>query len=107
VPSAPTRVVLDRLLRDGQIVARSDGNRHTIFPVAIGQGEGEALEAWVRREGATRTIEVGLGYGIGTLYICAALADAGPDAAHIAVDPFHFSTTTSCRRSRERRRSSR
>ena len=96
VPSARAREVRDRLLRDGELVARSDGSRHSIFPVAIGAREGEALEAWVRREGASRTIEVGLGYGIAALFICTALADAGHQRAHVAIDPHQSTRFAGC-----------
>ena len=94
--SAHGREVLDRLLRDGELVAGSDGSRHSIFPVAIGAREGEALEAWVRREGASRTIEVGLGYGIAALFICTALADAGHDGPHVAIDRHQSTRFAGC-----------
>ena len=48
--------MIERLIRDGTAVARSDGTRHRIFPVAVYAVEGEALREWVLREGATRTI---------------------------------------------------
>lgn len=47
--------MIERLLRDGTVVARSDGTVHHLFPVAIGAAESEALREWVTREGATRT----------------------------------------------------
>jgi predicted O-methyltransferase YrrM len=78
------------------MVARSDGSRHSIFPVAIGAREGEALESWVRRERGRRTIEVGLGYGISALFICGALADTGPDGRHVAIDPHQSTRFASC-----------
>ena len=96
VPSAQAREVRERLLRDGELVARSDGSRHAIFPVAIGEREGEAVAAWVRREGAHRTIEIGLGYGISALFICAALADSGSDAVHVAIDPHQSTRFAGC-----------
>ena len=96
MPAAETREVIDRLLRDGEVVARSDGSRHSIFPVAIGAHEGAALDAWVRREGAHRTIEVGLGYGIATLFVCAALADAGHGCTHTAIDPHQSTRFAGC-----------
>jgi hypothetical protein len=65
--------VIERLLRDGTVVARSDGTVHRLFPVAIDAAEGEALREWIVREGATRTIEIGLGYGISALFVCEAL----------------------------------
>ena len=57
------RGVISRLLRDGPAVARSDGTLHDIFPVAASAAEGEALRDWILREKATRTVEIGLGYG--------------------------------------------
>src|SRR5918911_5038480 len=69
------RAVLARLLAEGTAVARSDGSVHSLFPVAVGAAEGAALQAWVRREGTRRTIEIGLGYGIATLHILAGLLE--------------------------------
>jgi predicted O-methyltransferase YrrM len=89
--------VTDQLLRDGAVVARSDGSRHELFPVAISAAEGAALREWVRREGATRTIEVGLGYGISTLHVCEALLESGAsDARHVAIDPHQTARFADC-----------
>ena len=55
------RRVIERLVRDGSVVASSDGAEHSIFPVAVSTGEGEALRNWVSHEGAAQTIEIGLG----------------------------------------------
>jgi predicted O-methyltransferase YrrM len=55
--------------------------------VSITPAEAEALRGWVEREGATRTIEVGLGYGVSALAICAALPRSD-DACHVVIDPF-------------------
>ena len=46
--------MIERLLRDGTVIARSDGTAHDLFPVAVGAAEGEALGEWVVREGATQ-----------------------------------------------------
>jgi len=60
--------------------------------VAIPDAEGRALAERVRDEGATRTIEIGLGYAISTLHICLALVDGGgPEARHVAIDPHQTS----------------
>lgn len=81
--------VIHRLVRDGTAVARSDGSRHDLFPIAITAAEGQALRSWVIREGATRTIEIGLGYGLSALFIGEALLSAGDASArHVAIDPF-------------------
>ena len=91
------RGVIERLVRDGTAVARSDGSRHRLFPVAASAAEGEALRQWVVREGATRTIEIGLGYGISTLHICAGLLEnADPTAHHVAIDPYQTTRFANC-----------
>ncbi len=82
------RLVIERLVRDGSVVATSDGTRHSIFPVAVSPGECESLRNWVSRESATRTIEIGLGYGISALHICEGLLLNGNHAArHVVLDP--------------------
>ena len=89
--------MLERLHRDGTAVARSDGTLHRLFPVAVDAAEGEALREWVVREDATRTIEVGLGYGIAALYICDGLLANGRDGArHVAVDPHQATRFAGC-----------
>lgn len=83
------RAVIERLVRDGRVVARADGSSHELFPIAVPTDVGESLRAWVRREGAKRTIEIGLAYGISALHICEGLvANGHPDARHVAIDPY-------------------
>jgi hypothetical protein len=42
--------VRERLLETGAVVARADGGRRQLSPVAIGVQEGLALREWVQRE---------------------------------------------------------
>ena len=78
-------------------MARSDGTSHTLFPVAIGAVEGEALREWVKREQATHTIEIGLGYGIAALFTCEGLlANGDSTARHVAVDPNQATRFANC-----------
>src|ERR687890_2185520 len=91
------RGVIERLVRDGTAVARSDGTLHSLFPVAASAAEGEALREWILREGATQTIEIGLGYGISALHICEGLlANADPAARHVAIDPYQATRFSNC-----------
>src|SRR5215207_3561452 len=91
------RQVVDRLVRDGTAVARSDGAVHTLFPVGASAAEGEALRDWVVREGAARTVEVGLGYGISALHVCEGLLTNGnPNARHVVVDPNQATRFAGC-----------
>ena len=91
--------VIGRLVRDGTAVARSDGSRHDLFPVAVYAAEAEALRGWVSREGATRTVEVGLGYGVSALHVCEGLlGNAGGTTAarHVALDPHQATRFSDC-----------
>ncbi len=91
------RGVIDRLVRDGTVVAKADGRTHPIFPVAVSANEGEVLRKWVVHEGATHTIEIGLGYGMSALYICEGLvANGHADAHHVVIDPFQTSRFADC-----------
>lgn len=97
--SATRRVrgVIERLVRDGTAVARSDGTLHSLFPVAASAAEGEALRRWVSREGAAETIEVGLGYGVSALHVCEGLLGNGdPAAHHIVIDPYQATRFSDC-----------
>ena len=85
------RDVRERLFAAGAVVARADGGRRELFPVAIGMEEGLALSEWVRKESALRTLETGLGFGISTLFICEGLLANGPEGKHVAIDPFQLS----------------
>lgn len=91
------REVIEGLVTAGLATSRSDGSTHAIFPVAIPPEEGEALRDTVIAEGATATIEIGLGYGISTLYMCAGLLEHPGDAVgHLAVDPHQASRFGNC-----------
>ncbi len=91
------RAAIERLVREGTAVARSDGSSHALFPVASSPEEGEGLREWVRREGAVRTVEIGLGYGISALYICEGLlANAGPAGRHVVIDPHQATRFANC-----------
>ena len=95
--SLTVRRVLERLVRDGTATARSDGSVHELFPVAVNAAEGEALRSWVERERASHTIEIGLGYGISTLFICEGLLTSGdPAAHHVALDPYQATRFANC-----------
>ena len=92
------RRVIERLVRDGSVVARSDGSQHSIFPVAASPVEGEALRNWVSQEGAVQTIEIGLGYGISALHICEGLLlNGSPAARHVVLDPSQATRFAGCR----------
>jgi predicted O-methyltransferase YrrM len=85
---ARVEATIEELVRAG-VATAPDGEMHDLFPVAIPQAEGRALERVVEEARATRTIETGLGYGMSTLYLCAGLLAAGrPAVRHVAIDPY-------------------
>lgn len=89
--------MIERLVGGGSMVAVSDGSTHDVRTVAITAGEGEALRDWVLSEKATKTIEVGLAYGLSALYICEGLLLGGDrDARHVALDPFQAEGFANC-----------
>lgn len=92
------RSVIGRLVRDGTAVARSDGTLHSLFPVAASAAEGEALREWVLQEEATRTIEIGLGYGISALHVCEGLLGNASEATarHVVIDPYQARRFSDC-----------
>jgi predicted O-methyltransferase YrrM len=91
------RRVIERLVRNGTAVAISDGSVHDLFPVAATAAEGEALRDWVVQEGAVSTIEIGLGYGISTLFLCQGLRIGGDATArHVAIDPNQSTRFANC-----------
>ena len=89
--------MIERLVRDGSMVAASDGSTHDVRTVAITAREGESLREWVLRDKATKTIEIGLAYGVSALYICEGLVIGGdPDARHVVLDPFQAGGFANC-----------
>jgi predicted O-methyltransferase YrrM len=89
--------VIARLVRDGTAVARSDSTLHDLFPVAASAAEGEALRDWILREKATRTVEIGLGYGISALHICEGLlVNSARASRHVVIDPYQATRFSDC-----------
>ena len=89
--------MIECLVHDGTVVARSDGTVHELSPVAVSAAEGAALREWVVREFAIRTIEIGLGYGLSALFICDGLLAIGDATArHVAIDPFQATRFAGC-----------
>jgi hypothetical protein len=89
--SERVREVRERLLAAGRVRGSAGGRWHELAPVAIGRRESEELLGWVRREGAQRTLEAGLGCAIGTLAICQGLLESGAGGHHVAADPYQLS----------------
>lgn len=85
--------VLEHILATDSV---SDGTatlplRHPDFPnlrVHMDPREGAFLAEIIRAVDPATTLEIGMAYGVSTLYICDALAGLGHPARHLAMDPF-------------------
>jgi predicted O-methyltransferase YrrM len=88
--------VLDRILETQTV---TDGAvtlplRHPDFPslpVALDDTEGRFLAQIIREVDPAHTLEVGMAYGVSTLYICEALAGLRHPVRHTVLDPFQSS----------------
>ena len=67
-------------------VLDADGNAINPFPASIRRGLGQAFQDLVSSRHLTRTLEVGLAYGMSALFIAQAHADRG-EGSHVAIDP--------------------
>ncbi len=67
-------------------VEDSEGNSINPFPTSIPFETGALLYDLVRTEGLKKTLEVGMAYGLSTLFICQAHRDNGI-GSHTAIDP--------------------
>jgi predicted O-methyltransferase YrrM len=81
--------VIEQIFAHGTVESAS-GEVVDIRPTSISYEEGMMLYDTVRQLGARQTLEVGLAYGISTLFICQALRDGG-GGEHTAFDPLQSS----------------
>jgi len=81
--------IIARLADDGFAVAVLDGKKHDLSPVAMDPKEGEALQAWIKKENPASVIEIGLGYGLAAINTIKALLESrGEDFSLLTIDPF-------------------
>lgn len=78
------RAILDnRSVTDGETTYQLNSN--------MDEREGALLQEAIRAVRPVQTLEVGMAYGISTLFICEALAELPFPASHVAIDPFQGS----------------
>lgn len=77
--------VLEQMYAEGHVRDAAGAPGATIS-TAVQEGSGRLLYDLVRREGLTRTAEVGLAYGASALFVCQAHAENG-GGHHTAIDP--------------------
>src|SRR5271168_1852901 len=81
--------VIEAIYREQQFVLPG-GEVVRPFPTSIKREEGEALYRLVRKAEPERTLEVGMAWGLSSLFICQALRDngVGGGGRPVAIDPF-------------------
>ncbi len=86
--SVRLRRLIERLYSDG-IVTGEDGTQHSISPAGVTPDRGAFIRDLCISEGATRTLEIGMAWGMSTLFILEALLENGASpGAHLAIDPY-------------------
>ena len=78
--------VIESIYRDRKFALPS-GKVVEPFPTSIKREEGNALFRVVRETKPQRTLEVGMAWGLSSLFICEALRQNGR-GSHVAIDPF-------------------
>ena len=85
---ARIRAVIEQAQQSGFIVGE-DGQRREIGRWSLTPDRGRLLGELCRAEGVGATLEIGMAWGLSTLYILEALAQAHPDASpHVVMDPY-------------------
>lgn len=78
--------VIEKIYETG-VVEDVNGNLLQPFPTGIPYPVGLALNQLIKNENLDRTLEVGMAYGLSTLFICQAHKDKGK-GTHTAIDPY-------------------
>jgi natural product biosynthesis luciferase-like monooxygenase protein len=77
--------VIGQIYQTGHVEA-PDGYFRNIFPWAIPADAGALLYDQIVHHRLDRTLEIGMGYGLSTLFVCQAHGDKG-EGEHVAIDP--------------------
>lgn len=85
------RACIEEIYRSSAVIGE-DGASYRISPFSVTTAGGAFIRDLCQAEHATRSLEVGMAWGLSTLFILEALAEngAGP-GAHVVIDPFQTS----------------
>jgi predicted O-methyltransferase YrrM len=79
---------LDRVYAGGTVLG-DDDRPHPIGVTSVGRGKGEFVAGVVRSERPHSTLEIGMAWGVSTLFILRALLENGDRIRpHVVIDPF-------------------
>jgi len=82
--------LIERIYSTG-LVEDAEGNSISLFPASIDREMGLALYKLIKENNLNNTLEIGMAYGLSSLFICQAHRDKG-EGCHISVDPFQKTT---------------
>ncbi|HJQ23974.1 MAG TPA: class I SAM-dependent methyltransferase [Blastocatellia bacterium] len=82
--------LLDTIYSSGK-VEDADGQPVACFPTSVTYETGTVLYDLIRQHDLQKTLEVGMAYGLSSLFICQALKDGGA-GMHTAMDPAQSSS---------------
>jgi predicted O-methyltransferase YrrM len=68
-----------------------DGDNWIELHSHMSVADGQYLQKLLRSANATRSLEVGMAYGVSTLFICDELKRVSPSSVHVVIDPFQRS----------------
>lgn len=75
-----------------ETVSGEDGRSYNIYPSSVTADRGEFVRDVFISEGALRTLEIGMAWGLSTLFILEALLSNGAEhEAHVVMDPLQSS----------------
>lgn len=93
-PSATELRAARHALYDRGIAPDEQGEEIPVLPEGMRLADTDGLVAFATAEGVARTLEIGIGIGLGTLALCESLLSVSGSApatgAHTVVDPFAF-----------------
>jgi predicted O-methyltransferase YrrM len=82
------RILSTQTVTDGAVTLPLRHPDFPSLPVALDAPEGAFLTEIIRRVRPEASIEIGMAYGVSTLFICDALRQLGHPVAHTAIDPY-------------------
>ncbi len=78
--------LLDKIY-ETKVLEDSQGNLINPFPTATPYDTGMIFKELIQKNHLERTLEIGMAYGLSTMFICQSHHDKG-SGSHIAIDPF-------------------
>ena len=82
--------LLIRKIYNSRTVRGTDDRLYEIYPASLTRGRGAYLANIVREFRPATTVEIGLAWGLSTLFILRALLENGRFEPHVVMDPFQW-----------------